>query len=71
MAPIRSKHPGAVAQALELVLFSWAGAPNSLVCDNGGEFYEEVPAAEGLRRAGLVRGGGGRMACASELAVNG
>eukprot|EP00959_Pyramimonas_sp_CCMP1952_P206857 4326739-Pyramimonas_sp.AAC.1 len=41
VAPIKSKHPGIVAQALELVWFSWAGAPNSLVCDNGGEFYKE------------------------------
>ena len=42
VAPIKSKHPGIVAQALELVWFSWAGVPNSLVCDNGGEFYKEV-----------------------------
>eukprot|EP00959_Pyramimonas_sp_CCMP1952_P187040 3911371-Pyramimonas_sp.AAC.1 len=38
VAPIKGKHPGIVAQTLELAWLSWAGVPNSLAADTGREF---------------------------------
>ena len=41
VTPVGSKHPNVVWDALHKCWMSWAGPPDTVICDGGGEFRQE------------------------------
>ena len=60
--PIPNKRPETVARAFEAGWATWAGVPESVVCDNGGEFYAEFQLLGRTGRPYGIYSGGGAVA---------